>query len=182
MAKTYLTTWPICLMLFNLSDQPYYKLKFLSCFSQSFKKKKIWDYAMNHCFEISGIRSNLVRTWWRNMRCGQFEDVMCSPQPTLRKYLCAGGALASPNRPEGQQKCPQMGCLRQRKERVAVLARLTAKASEEIHHAYVINMISEAKCQPRYRKWKKSHRGVTLLNINIEISCCIMSHWWLVWE
>lgn len=81
------------------------------------------------------------------MWCGRFED-MCV-------YLCAGGALADPNRPRGQQKCPQMGGLGLGKKKDAALARLTAKPSEEIHHAYVINMISVPKI-----------KGLTLLNKN----------------
>lgn len=41
---------------------------------------------------------------------------------TCAFYQCDGAALADPNRPRGQQKCPQMGCLGLGKERDATQA------------------------------------------------------------
>lgn len=59
--------------------------------------------------------------------------------------------------PEGQQKCPQMGCLRLGKERNSLGQ--ADRRTEEIHHAYVINMIC-GKLTPLFEKkhWEKKKK------------------------
>lgn len=77
-------------------------------------------------------------------------------------------APTDPNSPRTTQKCPQMGCLGPGKKRDAALARLTAKLCEEIHHAYVINMIIVAKRQTPPKKGKKKGTEGTVFTRNGE--------------
>lgn len=62
--------------------------------------KKLWD----HSFSLFMFKEHVVQTVWGH--------VMCPPWPALCIHLRAGWALSDPNRLRGQQKCPQMDCLR----------------------------------------------------------------------
>ncbi|KAK2903921.1 hypothetical protein Q8A73_010578 [Channa argus] len=69
------------------------------------------------------------------------------------------GGLAYPNRPQGQQKCPQMDCLRLGKERDTVLAKLIADTSRDSSrphsvspHSLSINILLSPN-QLERKKW-----------------------------